>query len=111
MVEAASFRLADEVRYIVRRAANHDGRVVAIGQLMLFSSETGDAWMIDREDHLALRLARQGDPEPFHIEETETSFVIDWKGHYRIEGAAFIYTDRDTGRTTTALGYPTDMLV
>jgi len=110
MVEGASFRLADEIRYITRRAANHDGRVVTIGQLTLFSSETGDAWIIDRDDHLALRLASQGDPEPFHIKETETSRAIDWKGHYRIEGAAFVYTDRETGRTTTVIGYPTDKL-
>jgi hypothetical protein len=110
MVDGASFRLADEIRYIQRRAADHDGRVVTIGQLVLFSSETGDAWLIDRDDHLALRLVRDGDPEPYHIEETNTSFAIDWKGHYRIEGAAFVYTDRDTGRTTTILGYPTDKL-
>jgi len=109
-IEGASFRLADEVRYIQRRAAEHDGRVVAIGQLTLFSTQTGDAWIIDRDDHLAFRLACQGDPEPFHITETNTSFAIDWKGHYRIEGKAFIYTDRDTGRTTTVLGYPTDKL-
>jgi hypothetical protein len=32
-------------------------------------------------------------------------------GHYRIEGAAFIYTDRDTGRSTAVLGYPTALLV
>jgi hypothetical protein len=107
VVDSASFRLADEVRYIVRRAAEHDGRVVTIGQLVLFSSETGDAWIVDRDDHLALRLARDGDPEPFHIEETDTSFAIDWKGSYRIEGQAFVYTDRDTGRTIMALGYPT----
>src|SRR5260370_14683207 len=110
MVDGASFRLADEVRYITRRAADHDGRIVTTGQLTLFSSETGDAWIIDRDDHLALRLARQGDPEPFHIEETDTSFAIDCKGHYRIEGAAFVYTDRETGRVTTVLGYPIDNL-
>ena len=109
-VDGQSFRLADEVRYITRRAAHHDGRIVTIGQLTLFSSETGDAWMIDRDDHLALQLVRQGDPEPFHIEETDSSFAIDWKGHYRIEGAAFVYTDRDTGRITTVLGYPTNKL-
>ena len=110
LVEGPSFRLADEVRYIIRRAANHDGRVVTIGQLTLFSSETGDAWIIDRDDRLALRLASQGDPEPFRIEETDTSFAIDWTGYYRIEGAAFAYWDRDTGRTTTVLGYPTNLL-
>ena len=105
MVGGASFRLGDEIRYIIRRAADHDGRIVNIGQLTLFSSETGDAWIIDRDDHLALRLARQGDPEPFHIEETDTSFAIDWNGHYRIEGAAFVFTDRDTGRITTTLDH------
>ena len=110
LVDGARFRLADEVRTIQRRAANHDGRVVIIGQLTLFSTETGDAWLLDRDDHLALRLAHAGDPEPFHIEETDTSFAIDWKGHYRIEGAAFVYTDRDTGRTTTILGYLTEKL-
>ena len=50
LVDGASFHLADEIRYIQRRAADHDGRVVTIGQLVLFSSETGDAWLIDRDE-------------------------------------------------------------
>jgi hypothetical protein len=37
--DGKSFRLADEVRHIQRRAARHDGRVVTIGQLVLFSTE------------------------------------------------------------------------
>ena len=59
---------------------------------------------------LAARLARDGDPEPVHIEENHTSFVIDWKGDYRIEGPAFIYSDRQTRRVSTILGYPTHRL-
>src|SRR6516162_1607440 len=43
MVEGASFRLTDEVRYVQRRAAACDGRIVTIGQLLLFSTDTGDA--------------------------------------------------------------------
>lgn len=110
MVEGKSFRLADEVRHIRRRAADRHGRVVTVGQLVLFSTETGDAWLLDPSDHLAARLARDGDPEPIHIEENDTSFVIDWKGDYRIEGSAFIYSDRQTRRVSTILGYPTHML-
>ena len=45
-----------------------------------------------------------------HIEETDTAFAIGWKGRYRIDGSAFVYSDRDTGRFTTILGYPTDKL-
>ena len=51
----------------------------------------------DPSDQLAARLARDGDPEPIHIDETDTTFAIGWKGLYRIEGPAFIYVDRDTG--------------
>src|SRR5215475_6774968 len=105
-----SSRLAGEVRYIQRRAADHTGRVISIGQLILFSTKTGDAWLLDPSDQLAARLARDGDPEPIHIEETDTTFAIGWKGHYRIEGPAFVYVDRDTGRTSTILGYPTNQL-
>jgi hypothetical protein len=107
MVDGKGFRLADEVHYIQDKAANHDGRMVTISQLILFSTDTGDAWLLDVTDQLAVRLARAGDPEPIHLEETDTSFAIEWKGHYRIEGPAFIYADRHTGRVTTILGYPT----
>ena len=110
MVDGKNFRLADEARYILRRAAEHDGRVVTIGQLVLFSTETGDAWLLDPSDQLAARLARDGDPEPFHIEENETTFTIEWNGSYRIEGATFVYMDRETGRLATIQGYPTHKL-
>jgi hypothetical protein len=110
IVQGRSFRLADEVRYIQRRAADHDSRIVTIGQLVLFSTQTGDAWLLDPADRLALRLAQDGQSEAIHLKETDTTFAIDWKGRYRIDGPAFIYSDRDTGRTTTILGYPIDKL-
>ena len=110
MVDGKGFRLADEVRYIQDMAADHDGRVVTIGQLILFSTDTGDAWLLDVTDQLAIRLARHGDPEPIHLEETDASFAIEWKGHYRIEGPAFVYVDRDTGRVTAIPGYPTQKI-
>ena len=80
MVDGKNFRLADEVRYILRRAAEHDGRVVTIGPLVLFSTETGDAWLLDPSDQLAARLARDGDPEPFDIEETRPPSRLTGRG-------------------------------
>ena len=110
MVDGKDFRLADEVRYVRRCAARRDGRIVTIGQLILFSTETGDAWLLDKDDGLAAPLARDGDPQPIHIEETDANFTIEWEGHYRIEGAAFIFIDRKTPGTRTILGYPTQKL-
>jgi hypothetical protein len=109
-VEGASFRLADEVRHIQRRAAAYDGRIVTVGQLVLFSTDTGDAWLLDRSDRLAARLARDGEPEPIQIEESDTAFTIGWKGRYRLDGPAFAYSDQETSRVVTILGYPTEKI-
>ena len=106
-VESKNFRLAKEIKYIQRRAAEHDGRLVSVGPLVLFSTQSGDAWVLDPSDQLAARLARDGDPEPIDLEETDTNFAIGWKGNYRIEGRAFVYADRESGRVTAILGYPT----
>ena len=73
-------RLAKEIKYIQRRAAEHDARFVTVGPLVFFSTQTGDAWMLDPSDHLAARLARDGDPEPIDFQETDTNFAIGWKG-------------------------------
>jgi hypothetical protein len=110
IIGGRDFCLADEVRYIQRQAANQHRRIVTVGQLILFSTETGDAWLLDPADRLAARLARGGESEPIHIEESDTTFAIGWQGRYRIEGPAFIYADNDSSRVTTILGYPTHQL-
>ena len=109
-ISGKNFGLAEEIRYMQRRAAEHDARMVTIGPLALFSTDTGDAWLLDPNDHLAARLARDGDPESIHFEETDTTFAIGWKGKYQLDGDAFVYVDRDTARVVTILGYPVDRI-
>ena len=67
------------MRYIQRRAAERDARFVTFGPLALFSTENGDAWLLNPADHLAARIARDGAAEPIHFEETDTGFAIEWK--------------------------------
>ncbi len=62
---------------------------------------------LDPDDHLAARVARDGDAEPIHFEETDTNLAIGWKGNYRIDGDAFVYGDWESARVVTILGYPT----
>jgi hypothetical protein len=109
-INGKDFLLAEEIEYIRSRAAEHDGRLVTVGPLVLFSTETGDAWLLDPSDHLAARLARDGDPEHVHFEETDSTFAIGWTGNYRIERDAFVFVDRETTRIITILGYPTRRL-
>lgn len=109
-IDAKEFYLADEIEYIRRHAAAYDGRFVTVGPLALFSTYTGDAWLLDPVDHLAARVARDGHPEEIYFEETDTNFAIGWKGEYRIDGNVFVYIDRDSGRIVSILGYPSDRI-
>ena len=108
--EGKPFRLAKEVASIQRRAAEHDGCLVTIGQLVLFSTETGDAWMLDPVGELATAIARQGEALPVHIEDTNRNFMVAWMGNYRIDGELFLYRDKASGNTRTIFGYPTDRI-
>ncbi|MBV9326411.1 MAG: hypothetical protein JO352_21815 [Chloroflexi bacterium] len=93
-----------EVDYIVARAAESDARVVTLGQLVFFSIQTGDAWLLDPEDHLALRLATDGGRLPVQIVETATRFAIEWNASYRFEDDAFVVDDASGMRAI--IGYP-----
>ncbi len=98
--------ITGEANYIIGRAKNNDTRVVSLGSLVLFSTETGDAWMLDPEDGFALCLAKGGEAQPFTINETTTNFSIEWNADYRIEGNVFVIAER-SGQIKSILGYPT----
>src|SRR3990172_3068680 len=104
------FRLAEEIRLIQSRAAERDSRIVTIGPLVLFSTQSGDAWILDPADELAARLAYDGDPLALDIEETETNYAIGWQGRYRIENHTFVYEDNEKHHLIAIRGYPTQLL-
>jgi len=106
-----SLHLTKEVRTIQHRAADNDGRIVSVGPLVLFSTNTGDAWILEPAGQLAARLARNGDPLPVYIEETDTSYAIGWQGHYRIEDQAFVYEETTSHRLVAIQGYPVQQLL
>ena len=50
LIRGKDFRLGDEIHSIQQRAAARDGRIVKIGQRVLFSTTTGDAWLLGPGD-------------------------------------------------------------
>ena len=95
-----------ESDYIVARAMAGEPRVVSLPPLVFLSTATGDAWVLDAEDNLALRLAAAGTRLPFSITETTERFAIQWAGRFRIDGERMIFVD-NAGASRTILGYPT----
>ncbi|HEV3204707.1 MAG TPA: hypothetical protein VGY77_09995 [Gemmataceae bacterium] len=107
----SEFNVQREVEYIVGRAAEGDGRCVSLGPLVLFSTLTGDAWLLDPADHLALCLACEGVRQPVNIVETAEKFSIEWEADFTIDKEVFTIVERETGQVRTILGYPTQEIL
>ena len=99
-----------ETNYIISRAQHYDSRVVSLGSLIFFSTETGDSWMLDYNEGLALCLARDGEKQPFRIVKTPDKFAIEWNATYQIEGDKFIVIS-NSGQVKTIIGYPTEEIL
>jgi hypothetical protein len=97
--------IAQEIAYIIARAVERDSRLVAFGSIVLFSTVTGDAWMLDPEDHLALCLARDGVEQEYTVVDSADNFQIHWNARYEIQGDAFNVVTQD-GRVVSITGYP-----
>lgn len=107
--DAATFNVSAikrETDYIVRRALEADGRVVTLGPLILFSTATGDAWILDPSDGRGHCLCRDGFRTGLTVVDREDRVAIEWTGSYQIEGEAFTFMDL-RGSVRTVLGYPT----
>lgn len=104
-VSAEQFNITREIEYIIGRAQEYDSRVVSLGYQVLFSTQSGDAWILDGEDHSALCLARSGERQVFNIVETAANFSIEWTANYQIEGENFIVIEQP-GQIRTIVGYP-----
>jgi hypothetical protein len=109
-VKRKPFCFMDQVRYIQRRTAENEpviGRFGKFSELVLFSTESGDAWLLDTDDQTANRLGQGGRPLPGL--ETDTRFAMPWQGRYSIDPPVFVYADNATGRTVSILVYPDEV--
>lgn len=94
-----------EVNKITDCARARDARIITLGPLLFFSTDTGDAWMLDPRDRLALCLVRDGDSQPITVTDEADSIAIDWKFGYAIEGDLFGVVDQ-VGNSRAIIGYP-----
>lgn len=113
-------RLADgptlekECDYIIDAALNGNSKIVitgseimANGPMILFSTDDGDAWLLDQEDELAMCLCWHGQRQVADIVDTGTQYRISWHGTYRLNGQSF-HVDLDVPEIgqRIILGYP-----
>ena len=101
--------IKQEIEYIIKCARNLETKIVSLNEFLLFCTETGDAWLLDKNDNLALNLVKDGIRQEFTLIDTPSQFGIDWKNNYLIENEKFIIIDRN-GFSRIIIGYPTERI-
>lgn len=79
-----------EVRYLLSCAEKREGKLIVLGALILFSTEEGDAWMIDPEDKGANCLMEGFERKPVKAFDTENQYIVEWESLYKIDGDCFM---------------------
>ncbi len=102
--------IAREARHIIGKAREYDSRIVKFGSIVLFSTVTGDTWILDPQDHLALCLARDGVRQEYTIVDTASNFQIHWNAQYKIQGEMF-WVGTPDGGSRAILGYQTRKII
>jgi hypothetical protein len=94
-----------EIEYIISRGLKEDSRKVRLGELLLFSTQTGDAWLLDTIENLAICLLKDKERQKYKLIDTPTQFGFDWDFKYFIDKDYFITIDKK-GRERKIFGYP-----
>lgn len=94
-----------EIAYLLDCTMNGLSKVISLNKLILFSTDDGDAWMIDSEDKGALCLMRGFERQPFTAFDTEDHFYVKWELRYIIDGERFLVKG-DDGKVAAYFNYP-----
>ncbi len=98
-----------EIDKIVGTAQKRGAHIVTTESFVFFSTETGDAWMLDPREGFSLCLVHDGKKQEFAISETSRSFSIGWNSDFRIKGSIFMVAER-SGYVRSIIGYPTKQI-
>lgn len=103
------YLLSEEISSLVARCARGEGVVIGLGDFVLFSTTTGDAWLLEAFSDGALNLMRDYEPADYWIGEDGERVEVEWQGSYQLRGADFI-TDALPGAPRMVRGYPTEAI-
>lgn len=81
-----------EVEKIQASAAAGKATVLPLGVFVLFSTATGDAWLLEVTDMDAIQVARGGEKLTVEIEENPETIEINWTHKFEIKNKKFILT-------------------
>ncbi|MFA6497819.1 MAG: SEC-C metal-binding domain-containing protein [Desulfurivibrionaceae bacterium] len=81
-----------EVEKIQESASAKKAAVLALGVFVLFSTTSGDAWLLEVTDMDAIQVARGGEKLAVQIEENPETIEINWTHKFSVKNKKFTLT-------------------
>lgn len=107
LIKPSDVNFLKEVDYILGLAIEGKSRAVALERCVLFSTEDGDAWVLDADDGVALCLSWHGQRQDFVIEENAERFFVGYDADFSLQDNVFsVRSDNPKIGGRTIFGYP-----
>ncbi len=90
IMKTQQFEISEIAKTICNNAINGIPSLEYQRGLIFFSTQTGEAWILDFDGNLSLRLADGYKKLNYRIVETKTNFLIEWKETFVLEGSMFM---------------------
>ncbi len=90
-----------EVEAIQEAAKNKVKRIREMGVFILYSTQEGDAWLLEITDSDAVQLATGGTPVENLIEENPETIEIDWSHRFAVENRELVLKPYKVGEIIT----------
>ncbi|MFA6284249.1 MAG: SEC-C metal-binding domain-containing protein [Desulfurivibrionaceae bacterium] len=84
--------VAIEVEKIQEIASAKKAAVLALGVFVLFSTTSGDAWLLEVTDMDAIQVAQGGEKIAVQIEENPETIEINWTHKFDVKNKKFVLT-------------------
>jgi hypothetical protein len=81
-----------EIEKIQRAAADKKSTIFTIGVFILFSTEAGEAWLLEVTDMDAIQVASAGEKIPVEIEESAETIEINWTHKFAVKDKKVVLT-------------------
>lgn len=96
-----------EVEKIQQAAGEKKNFVYSVGVFVLFSSESGDGWLLEVSDMDAVQVAAAGKALDVEIEENPETIEINWTHSFAIKDKKLQLTSYKDNTVTAVEQYPT----
>jgi hypothetical protein len=99
--------LAAEVDKVQQAAALRQDSCRELGVFILFSTQDGDAWVLETTERDAFQAAASGQPLPPPVHENREVIEVDWSHRFALCGRSLFLTDHESGVETELRRAPT----